>query len=384
MTRLGFVSTMSGVPWGGSEELWSQTALRLAGEGERVAVNVPWWPQTVPQVEAVRQAGCAVTRRDAPPDPALPAKVRRRLRRLLRLPPPTHWLDAVRPGLVVISQGAQGDGLPWMEECGRRGIPYVPVVHCADECYWPDPDTTARLRAGYEDALVVFFVSEGNRQFVRTQLAAPLPDARIVRNPCNVRRDADPPWPPDDGVWRLACVGRLEMRAKGQDLLFEVLRQAKWRERPLRVTLYGSGPSEGDLRRLQTLYGVESIEFGGFMPDVEALWARHHALVLPSRIEGLPLVIVEAMLCGRPCIVTDVAGNAELLGDGVTGFVAAAPRPARLDEALERAWARRDDWRAMGLRAAEEVRRLLPPDPIGLFAAELRRLLPQSHFLNQS
>ena len=58
------------------------------------------------------------------------------------------------------------------------------------------------------------------------------------------------------------------------------------------------------------------------------IWAEHHALVLPSRFEGMPLVVVEAMLCGRPCIVTDVGGNAELIRDGINGFLAKAPTGA--------------------------------------------------------
>ena len=73
--------------------------------------------------------------------------------------------------------------------------------------------------------------------------------------------------------------------------------------------------------------GLEKVTYGGFTEDVESIWASHHALVLPSRSEGLPLVVVEAMLCGRPAIVTDVAGNAELIQDGVSGFVAAAAAP---------------------------------------------------------
>jgi glycosyltransferase involved in cell wall biosynthesis len=108
---------------------------------------------------------------------------------------------------------------------------------------------------------------------------------------------------------------------------------------------------------------------------VGSIWASHHALVLPSRYEGLPLSLVEAMLCGRPSIVTNVSGNTELLEDNVTGFVAAAPMPTFLDEALERAWARRADWQAIGAAAARQVRELVPSDPAGVFADELLALV---------
>ena len=64
-------------------------------------------------------------------------------------------------------------------------------------------------------------------------------------------------------------------------------------------------------------------------------------LVMPSRFEGLPLAIVEAMLCARPVVATDVAGHAEVVEDGVTGFLADAPTVGAIAAALERCWVRR-------------------------------------------
>ena len=51
----------------------------------------------------------------------------------------------------------------------------------------------------------------------------------------------------------------------------------------------------------------------------------------------MPLSLVEAMLCRRPCIATDVGGNRELIRDGVNGFLAKAPTVESLDEAMNRA-----------------------------------------------
>ena len=70
-----------------------------------------------------------------------------------------------------------------------------------------------------------------------------------------------------------------------------------------------------------------------------------------SRAEGTPLALVEAMLCGRPAIVSDVGGNQEWVTEGQTGFVAEAPVIGPTRAALERAWSARQDWKAMGLQA---------------------------------
>ena len=80
------------------------------------------------------------------------------------------------------------------------------------------------------------------------------------------------------------------------------------------------------------------------------------------------------MLSGRVPIVTDVAGNAELVRDGLNGFLAAAAIENALDEAMERAWARRGEWRAIGDAAARDIRALVPSDPPRVMADKLRGL----------
>jgi glycosyltransferase involved in cell wall biosynthesis len=167
-------------------------------------------------------------------------------------------------------------------------------------------------------------------------------------------------------------VARYDPSAKGQDLLFEVLAAEPWRSRPVTLSLFGAGPMERSMRRLVTRHGLDDkVTFRGHVSDIRGIWSGHHALVLPSRYEGLPLALVEAMICGRPSVVTDVAGNAELLEEGVTGFIAAAATVRHLAEALERAWARRADWREIGRAARDAVRRQVPEDPALVFARRL-------------
>jgi glycosyltransferase involved in cell wall biosynthesis len=139
--------------------------------------------------------------------------------------------------------------------------------------------------------------------------------------------------------------------------------------------LFGNGSCEEGLRRLAArLHLQDRVEFRGHVGDIEAVWADHHALVLPSRFEGLPITIVEAMHCGRPVIVTDVAGNAEVVEDGVTGFVADAPTERHLHQAMERAWQARQNWQSIGQAAARSIRALMPEDPAAEFGRKLLEL----------
>jgi glycosyltransferase involved in cell wall biosynthesis len=85
------------------------------------------------------------------------------------------------------------------------------------------------------------------------------------------------------------------------------------------------------------------------------------------------------MWCGRPALVTDIGGNAEMCVDEETGFVAAAPAFGLLEQTLARAWQRRDDWQTMGQAARVRAERLVPTDPIGVFCTQLTELAQPVH-----
>ena len=169
-------------------------------------------------------------------------------------------------------------------------------------------------------------------------------------------------------------MARLNFESKGQDMILDVLRTPKWRKRPLRVTFYGQ--DHGSLKQMEATienHGLEQqLAIGGFSNDIQEIWSHHHALLLPSRYEGLPMVTVEAMLGGRIGIVTTCGRNGELVDDGATGFHIAAPTARLLDVALERAWSCRDRWRCMGELASRRIRQRYSDDPIGDFIHLLR------------
>jgi glycosyltransferase involved in cell wall biosynthesis len=167
----------------------------------------------------------------------------------------------------------------------------------------------------------------------------------------------------------------LEVITKGQDLLLEVMGLPHWRQRNVQISLIGKGVNERVLRQRAEQLKLTSIEFSGYSNDIEEVWSKHHALVLPSRQEGMPLTLVEAMLCARSVIVTDVGGNRELVQDGINGFLAKAPTVELLDEAIGRAWESRSRLREMGERAASDVRKWVSKDPSEEFAQELESLL---------
>jgi glycosyltransferase involved in cell wall biosynthesis len=81
--------------------------------------------------------------------------------------------------------------------------------------------------------------------------------------------------------------------------------------------------------------------------------------------ESAPLVLVEAMLCGRPSVATDVGGIREWVNEPETGFIAEGISIESFQSALERAWSVQLDWESIGQRARAKAIQMLDPDPGG-------------------
>lgn len=370
--RIAFVSTMDSTPWGGSEELWSGAAACLAREGHDVIASVPAWPEIPPGIHALRSAGVRLAFR---PRPGLATRLARRALGRDAGADFRGFLRRERPAFVVISEGWTGDGIDAMLACEAAGVPYAPLVQANCELWWPVDAVRERWRRAYGRARRVFFVAERNATLLQEQLGLSLAASEVVWNPWKVRVPETTSWPSGHEP-RLACVARLDIHAKGQDVLLRALAHSDLRR--LSVDFYGTGDQREGLQAMAAHLGLENVRFAGQASDMNAVWDRHHLLVLPSRLEGSSLALIEAMWCGRPAVVTDVGGNAALCEDGVTGFVAEAAAPATLARTLERALAARDGWPALGRAARERIARMAPRDPLAAFGAAVLRAAGQA------
>jgi glycosyltransferase involved in cell wall biosynthesis len=289
-----------------------------------------------------------------------------------------RFLNLVQPELVIISAGWVFPPIEWLELCRGQGLPFLTIAQANSEHWWLEDEIAARYRQALRAALRCYFVSQANLQLMQKQIGAELPNAEVVRNPFNVDFNTTLRWPSlgEDGAIRLACVARLDPRSKGQDILLEALANPVWINRPWQLTLYGNGPFRNVIERLVQRFGLgDRVTLAGYVSRVVDIWAENHVLVMPSRFEGLPLAMVEAMLCGRPIVATDVAGHSEIVEDGVSGFLADAPTVPSVAGTLERLWKRRHDLEAMGQAAARKIRDCVPADPAGVFCKKLLSLL---------
>lgn len=279
------------------------------------------------------------------------------------------YLKTYKPRIVLVSQGVNFDGLHYAHACMDLNIPYALVSHKAVDFYWPQfLDHREEIRSIFRKARHCFFVSEHTKRLTEEQYGVRLPESHVILNP--VKPTDYIPYPSSDDVFHLCCIGRIFIVEKGQDMLIRVLSQPKWKSRPIVVNFIGTGPDEIVLKELAEMLDVKNINFYGHIDNVYELWSKSHALVLPSRTEGLPLVIVEAMMAGRPIITTDVGGNREFLEEGETAFIGHA-NDESFEETMERAWANRERWSEMGKKASRSIRNRIPGNPEKIFADHL-------------
>jgi len=362
--RIAIVSTLSGNPWGGSENLWAAMAQQALSAGHQVAVSTIAWPHPAEQLKDLRQQGATLWRRPG----GWRSRLQRRCEPRLGLPS-LRKLLRWRPEVVCFNLSGSYDlfsshlwALPPLLE--RHGIPYVILSQA-------NGDAAARILSGnrrriaadiYTAAARVVLLSHVEIEMVERQLAVALPRAVVGRNPVNSTSADALQWP-ESKVASLACVGRLQVRHKGQDVLLAALATATWQQRDWQLSIYGDGPDRAYLEDLAEHYRLRPrIHFRGYQADVEEIWRRHQMLLLPSRIEGVPATMVEAMLAARPCLVTDVGGMREWI-DQETGYLAEAPTPLALGRALQRALGERDRWSHLGSNAREKAFRMYDPQP---------------------
>ena len=78
-------------------------------------------------------------------------------------------------------------------------------------------------------------------------------------------------------------------------------------------------------------------------------------------MEGMPLALVEAMLCGRIAVVTNVGGITEWIDHNINGFIAAEANAESFNKAMQQAFDRIDDWKTIGKAAHEKAMKLYDP-----------------------
>jgi glycosyltransferase involved in cell wall biosynthesis len=333
--------------WGGSEELWADLARAALGAGHSVTFTPRHDPSGSDAViRELEQAGATIIERQSSTDDDGTVHA--------EIIPAAFEAAARDAGVIFISVGGSVRDLIHPEVVAmaeRQSSSLVATIQLTRETDLLADSQRQVARTLFRSLAAVVVPARRSVAVLERAIAAKLGHAVVIPSPIRADLPGALPWPDLDAP-TFACVARLNPIQKGQDLLLEVLSDPRWRQRDWRLNLVGRGLADRYLLELVALYGLTGrVNLTGFQPDMRAVWERNHLLVMPSREESMPIVIMEAMHCARPCLVTDVGDNALMIADGVNGFVAAGDRPRALSAALDRAWEVRDQWPLMGQQA---------------------------------
>jgi glycosyltransferase involved in cell wall biosynthesis len=158
---------------------------------------------------------------------------------------------------------------------------------------------------------LVLFESAYARDVFHARIGRPAAVERVVHNGLTAEEFA--PVTPAADAADVLFIGELRM-LKGVDVLIEALAMLTYWGRPANATIIGSGPDARAFAALAQARGVAAvITFTGAMPARQA-FARGRLLVVPSRAESLPYIVLEGAAAGVPMVATNVGGIPEIFG----------------------------------------------------------------------
>jgi glycosyltransferase involved in cell wall biosynthesis len=263
----------------------------------------------------------------------------------------TELFRTARPGGVVIA--AQVWAMEWVRAADTAGLKVVGMSH---ESFRATQRSSRYARvldhfAGADRLLAL--TAEDADAWARAGMS----NAGDIPNPLHVSPDRYPTL--RDPV--VTCVGRLS-HEKGVDLALEAWARVSARHLGWRLRVYGSGPQERRLRQLAAASGISGVvEFHGATQDIETALTESSIFALPSREEGFPMSVLEAMAYGLPTVAFDCApGVRELLRDGHDALLVWPGDTAGFAAALDRLIVDEELRRELGANARESVRRFDP------------------------
>lgn len=195
------------------------------------------------------------------------------------------------------------------------------------------------LRPLLARAAKLIAVSNYEAELFRSSLHLPAEQFVVVANGSHLPAPSISPTPASSGDGPLLLsVGRLE-RYKGHHRVIEAMPLVASVRQDVQLLIVGSGPFEDELKRLVTALRVEEhVKFvsvpASDRQQMADLYAQAALVVLLSDYEAHPLSVIEARALGRPVLVTDTSGLAELADRGIAHAIPLSSSPDQIAEAI--------------------------------------------------
>lgn len=354
MKSVLFISLMNGSAWGGSEELWYRTALWMSKNNYHVSICCYNWDEKKEQLDALRLSGCTIY--------LLPNK--KGLFNKLAIKKTLRSIAFDKFGLVIVNQGGWEEILHSPFKTLYKRLPkYIILNHNYNEDAELSMSKKKLLQQWVMNAQMNFGATEKIFEVLEQKFNININKKNILLNPITFLPGFLPyPYPEissDGFIW--VVLAELDTGRKGQDVLIKVLSSSKWKERNWQLHLYGKGKDKEMLEKMILQLQMEKkVLLKGFTSNIKQTLIDCHLLLQCTRIDAMPISVVEAMAVGRPCLVSDVGDMPVWVNDTVTGFVCHKFSENKIDEALESCWQQKENWAAMGKNAFDTFLKKYP------------------------
>lgn len=243
----------------------------------------------------------------------------------------------------------------------RLGVPLIATVHG-----WIANDIKGRIRSGLDRLILrqadhVISVSEETR--LRLGRWASRERCTVIPNAVRVERYQPRRGPGEfrtslgvaDDELLIANIGRLSPE-KGQAAFLAAARDIVQQHRKTRFVLLGLGPDQEELERFVAQSGLGMhVIFAGYRSDMGVIYNELDLVAQSSLTEGMPNVVIEALLMEVPVIATDVGGTREVLRHCQTGMLIAPGEHLALVAAIEEFVANRQKFVEMAREGRKDM-----------------------------
>jgi glycosyltransferase involved in cell wall biosynthesis len=287
----------------------------------------------------------------------------------LRLSDLSRLREALADVTLVHAHGPRGIFWSALLRPLQRGRSAVATVHELELTGAQDPvrrhiyRPVERWSLGRHDALLA--VSRDLARRLEDRAGMPKDRVRVVPNCSSVLLRQRPAVALRPGPGYAVVAARLEP-VKGVDLLIEAWGRLRDLGQAMPLRILGEGSARPALERQVAALGLGNfVRFDGLVRDAVPTIAGASLYVAPSRMEGLPGSVIEAMALGVPVVATRVGGNIDVLEAAAPEFLVSPEDPAALATAIARLRAMPDDAeQALRMRLQDEAYRRFHPDVV--------------------
>jgi len=356
--KLAFYSSI-GIPWGGSEVLWTDAALKALNQNHEILISVFDWPQQHSRINELKKNGARIIYRRT----FFPSIFERFKKKVLNIFLKTgnkytyhEYFNEFNADHIFFNLSG-GDEIAIDRNdlfvfIKQTKIPYSVFYHSLSTKKYLNEEESSNFRFVLNKSSNNFFTSDMQIELLKNQLNCTINNAMILNHPLReiyFEKDIVIKDHVDLGI-----IGSLITRWKGQDIVINILSKEKWRNLKFTLNIYGDGPDKEDLIMLIKNKGLKNkVRIHEYVDDVNKIFSENDLILIPSKQDSGPIVLFEAMLAGKPVVGSNMGAIPDYLKTGYNGILSTGIDEDAFELAFELALKNKTKWRSWGLNSRD-------------------------------